>query len=420
MLFRSREFLERLYRAHEAVVADEKAIETIKANPEDYTLLAHCLKSDAVRGLGKDYKSMGEDTLATLQSAVLSIRQVLEDYRDWIEIFFVTDNVPPVASYYPTSMRRCVLTGDTDSTIFTTMSWVGWLNDGVYHGTRADAISAAITFIASQDIIHILARMSANAGVAKKNLRLIAMKNEYYFPVFVPTLVNKHYYASIAVQEGNVYAKLKRERKGVHLKNSNIPRHLVVAANEIMDSIMDTTLAGSKISLVEILKKVAGIERDMTSGILSGSRSYYRNMVIKTKDSYHASLEQSPYYYWLLWQRVFAPKYGDAGEPPVDTISVSTSIATHTQLMQWLASIQDRELAERLQSFLAEHNKKNLKTILVPVSVLSVAGMPAELQQVIDARSIVVRLCRIYYLIMQTLGVNMMNDRATTLVSDYY
>lgn len=415
-----REFLTRLYIAHEGVVADGSAIETIKSNPEDYTLLAHCLKSDAVRGLGKDYKAMSEDTLATLQSAVLSIRQVLDQYRDWIEIFFVTDNVPPVASYYPTSMRRCVLTGDTDSTIFTTMSWVGWLNEGVYHGSRADAISAAITFIASQDIIHILARMSANAGVAKKNLRLIAMKNEYYFPVFVPTLVNKHYYASIAVQEGNVYAKLKRERKGVHLKNSNIPRHLVVAANEIMDSIMDTTLKGDKISLVEILKKVAGIERDMTSGILSGSRSYYRNMVIKTKDSYHASIDQSPYYYWLLWQRVFAPKYGDAGEPPVDTISVSTSIATHTQLMQWLGSIQDRELAERLQSFLAEHNKKNLKTILVPVSTLSVAGMPAELQQVIDARSIVVRLCRIYYLIMQTLGVNMMNDRATTLVSDYY
>ena len=158
----------------------------------------------------------------------------------------------------------------------------------------------------------------------------------------------------------------------------------------------------------------------MTSGILSGDRSYYRNAVIKTKDSYHASLEQSPYYYWLLWQRVFAPKYGDAGDPPVDTISVSTSIATHTQLLQWLGSIQDRELAERLQSFLAEHNKKNLKTILVPVSILSVHGMPEELREVIDARSIVVRLCRIYYLILQTLGVNMMNDRVTTLVSDYY
>lgn len=415
-----REFLERLYLAHESVVASKDAIETIKSNPEDYTLLAHCLKSEAVKGLGKDYKAMSKETLEILETAVLSIKKVLEDYRDWIEIFFVTDNVPPVASYFPTSLRRCVLTGDTDSTIFTTMSWVGWLNEGVYHGTSADAISAAITFIASQDIIHILARMSANAGVAKKNLRLIAMKNEYYFPVFVPTLVNKHYYASIAVQEGNVYAKLKRERKGVHLKNSNIPRHLVVAANEIMDSIMDTVLMGEKVSLIELFTKVADIERDMTRGILSGSRSYYRNMVIKTQDSYHASLEQSPYYYWLLWQRVFAPKYGDAGEPPVDTISVSTSVATHTQLVQWLSSIQDRELADRLQSFLAEHNKKNLKTILVPVSTLSVSGMPVELQQVIDARSIVVRLCRIYYLILQTLGVNLMNDRATTLLSDHY
>lgn len=415
-----RQFLTRAFEAHEAVVADASAIETIRSNPEDYVLLAHCLKSDAVRGLGKDYKAMGEETLATLQSAVLSIRQVLEDYRDWIEIFFVTDNVPPVASYFPTSMRRCVLTGDTDSTIFTAMSWVGWLNDGIYHGTRADAISAAITFIASQDIIHILARMSANAGVAKKNLRLIAMKNEFYFPVFVPTLVNKHYYASISVQEGNVYAKLKRERKGVHLKNSNIPRHLVVAANELMDSIMDTTLAGGQISLIEVFRKIADIERNMSAGILSGDRSYYRNAVIKTKDSYHASIDQSPYYYWLLWQQVFAPKYGDAGEPPVDTISVSTSIATHTQLLQWLSSMADRQLAKRLQLFLAEHNKKNLKTILVPVSILSVHGMPQELQQVIDARSIVVRLCRIYYLILQTLGVNMMNDRVTTLVSDYY
>ena len=403
----------------------EDALSIMKECPDDIAALAHQICSTEMSGRGKNYAKMtetpeGTESLQHVASTVKHIYDVLQLYQDFIKIFFVSDNVPASVSHFPSSIRRSALTSDTDSTIFTVQDWVLWLNNGRWWGERAVAYGSALVFLASQSIIHILARMSINNGIQKEKMYKIAMKNEYYFPVFIPTSVNKHYFASISCQEGNVYDKLEREVKGVHLKNSNSPKFIIKHANDIMNEIMDTVASGQKLSIMHFIHKVADIERGIYKGVLAGEKQYFRSGVIKRADSYSNEPERSPYFHYMLWKEVFSPKYGDIGETPIDVINISTTLSSPMHLEQYLNTLTDQELAGRFRNFLETYGRKNLNTIQVPVSAISMSGLPEEIVPIINARSIVINLCKIFYLILETIGFNVLNKKSTFLVSDRY
>ena len=400
---------------------DSDPMSIIKDTADDILALAHQICSEQMQGKGKDYKAIeGTPELSMLAATCDNIANTLLEYKDFIEAIMVSDNVPASLSYFPNSIRRAALTSDTDSTIFTVQEWVFWLNDNIWHDRKAIAYGATMIFIASQAIIHILARFSANAGISKRNLRRIAMKNEFYFPVFIPTSVNKHYYASISCQEGNVYSKVKREIKGVHLKNSNTPKFIIKAAEDMMNSIMDTVMSGQKLSVMDYILRVADIERQIYNGVLSGDPQFFRSGVIKQPNSYNAEPARSPYFHYMLWNRVFADKYGVIAEPPYDVIQVSTMLDKTTKLKEYLEGLPDKTFANNLAAFLQEHGKTALATIQLPTSVILSKGIPSELHSVINARSIVINLSKIFYLILETLGFSMLNEKHTCLVSDYY
>ena len=400
---------------------DEDPLTAIKDTQDDIQALAHQICSEQMQGKGKDYAAL-KDTqeLTSVAATARNISKTLLEYKDFIEAIMVSDNVPASLSYFPDSIRRAALTSDTDSTIFTVQEWVFWLNNGVWHDRKAIAYGATMIFIASQAIIHILARFSANAGISKRNLRRIAMKNEFYFPVFIPTSVNKHYYASISCQEGNVYSKMKREVKGVHLKNSNSPKFIIDEATKMMNDIMDTIMAGKKISAMDYVVRVANIEKYVYNEVLKGNPEFFRAGVIKQSNSYNAEANRSPYYHYMLWQSVFAPKYGEVQEPPYDVVSVSTTVDKPTLLKQYIESIEDKDFSSRLSTFLASNDKTTLATVLLPTSVMLSSGMPSEIQKIVDARSIVINLSKIFYLVLETLGFNILNKKNSCLVSDYY
>lgn len=419
-----RVFIEALAKKVIAVgdeLTDDEALAIMKEYPEDIAALAHQICSEEMKGKGKNYKEMvGTKELTTVALTTRHIGDVLTEYQDFIRAIMVSDNVPASLSHFPESIRRAALTSDTDSTIFTVQDWVLWLNNGNWYNNRATAYGASMIFIASQAIIHILARMSINNGISKDLMYKIAMKNEFFFPVFIPTAVNKHYFATITCQEGNVYDKPKREVKGVHLKNSNSPRFIIEQANAIMNEIMDTVNAGKKISLMYYIKKVADIERGIYKGIESGEAKFFRVGVIKQPASYNSEPERSPYFHHMLWKEVFAPKYGEVGEPPYDIINVATTLTTTSALLTYLETIEDKELAGRFKNFLELYGRKNLKTLQIPIAAISMSGLPKEILSIVDSRSIVVNLCKIFYLILETLGFNILNKKSTVLVSDYY
>lgn len=406
-------FIRQLATKVSAEVEDPLAL--IKTYPSELAMLTQYICAKEVKGKDTDYSDIKDKAvLDTIASTVKHVGDTLTEYSDFIKFFIVTDNVPASVPHFPSSIRRAALTSDTDSTIFTVQDWTTWLCDGRWWGEDALAISAVMVFFASQSITHILARMSINNGISRKLMYNIAMKNEYFFPVFIPTSVNKHYFASISVREGNVFEEIEREVKGVHLKNSNSPKFIIDEAQEMMENIMDSVMAGEQIILVNYLKRVANIERHIYAKIKAGDKDFFRRGVIKTKASYKNEAEQSPYWHYMLWQEVFAPNYGQCPPPPYSISHISTTLVNKTELAKFIANSKDQETAKRLEVFMLKSRKDKLLTLQLPMDL----AIPFDILEIIDARSVVVNLCKIFYLILETLGYYRLNKNSTTLVSD--
>lgn len=414
----ARVFLSRLSKAVREPC--ENPGEVFKTHREEYRVLATQFFPDEMRGKTMD-KIKGTDVEQYVASTVKNIHQTIMDYANLITAFWVTDNVPASLAFFPDSIRRAALTSDTDSTIFTVQDWVFWQhgpNPGFTPETTATA--ATMIFLAAETITHVLARMSANFGIETERIHQVAMKNEYKFDVFVPTSVGKHYFAYISCQEGNIYKDFVKEIKGVHLKSSNVPSEIMSKAEDMMTEIMDTVISNKKISLYGMLKKVGDIEREVKRSVLAGEPTYFRNAQIKTPESYTKSAEESPYQHYLLWQEVFAPKYGDAPAPPYAGVKVCVDLKSMTSMKNWIASINDRNLADRLERWMLKYGKVGMQAMLLPQENLRLNGMPEEIAMVMDMRKTVIDMTGVFYLIMETLGFYCMNDSLTSLISDRY
>ena len=404
-------------------IFNKPAIEMVHGFPEDVLNHAHLICAKEMKAKGKDYKAMaGSLELDTLVMTAAQITGTLTTYSDFIKFTMVSDNVPASVSYFPDSIRRAALTSDTDSTIFTVQDWVIWNNKGtIAFDEKAVSVASAMIFISSQAIVHVLARMSKNAGVETKRLHQIGMKNEFFFPVFIPTSVSKHYSASMSCQEGNVFDKIKYEIKGVHMKNSNIPKPVMAGQTKMIKDVLDIVQSGKKISALAMLKRVADAEREIIAGLTKGDPTYFKIAEIKTPDSYNAdSVEKTPYLHYLFWKSCLADKYGEYGEPPYAVIKVSTTLTNPSATATWLNNLQDKQIADRIKQFLAKYNRDKITTLQLPMDAVLIHGMPAEFLSIINTRKIVADLCKTYYMVLETLGIPLLNDNRTVLASDYY
>lgn len=399
---------------------DPKA--ALKRAPDDHINLAHQLCLDETKGIGKDYDKMRKpEDLHTLALTVDHIASTITYYADLIDSLWVSSNLPASMAHFPDSIRRSALTSDTDSTIFTVQDWVKWYK-GSYTAFDHEAmgVAASMIFLASSTITHILAIMSANFGIEEARLHQIAMKNEYKFDVFVPTQLGKHYFASISCQEGDVFEEHETEIKGVGLKSSNAPREVVLKAEKMMEGIMADVMKKGQITLGDYLKMTADMERAIIASVRKGETEYLRMGSIKDAATYTGPQESSPYGHHLFWNEVFGPKYMIMPDPPYQTLKVSVNLDTATQFKMWMAGIPDRDLAARLNAFMLRNNKSTLGTFNIPVTALEAYGMPEELMKIIDFRKIVTDICKMFYVILETLGIYTMEKRVQRLVSDYY
>jgi len=435
-----RTFLSRLSRKVEHTDSDPLVI--YKNSREELHHLASQICDSLMKGVGikdafdiqKDeddnpiLNEEGQPILADPERAMVmaatieNIEKTLEDYTLFIKAFWMTRNFPASVSYLPSMVRRVVLISDTDSTIFTVQDWIEWYFGSIYFDEKTLGMCATVVFLASQTITHLLAMMSANFGIGKERIHQVAMKNEYRFDVFVPTTIGKHYYALIGCREGNLYNKYKKEIKGVHLKSSNAPKQIMESAQTLMvDKIMKEIIKGNKISLDKILKEVSDIERHVVSSIKQGSYEYLRLTQIKEDESYTLDANQSPYQHYTLWNEVFGPKYGFVPPPPYVAIKVSTVLDSKKKMQAWLETLEDKPLVTRMQDWLIKNEKKNgIGTFQLPDQILSSQGFPEEIFQALDTRRIVLDATGVFYIILETLGMYMLDKKKTKLFSDYY
>lgn len=418
-----RTFLESLGDVTNDPVDDPLAL--VRTIDEEVLNLSHLLCSNLVKGLGKEYEKMNElGVLNTLVSTCLNIEKTLSEYKEFLAIIFLTKNVPNSLSALPTMYRKAAIISDTDSTIFTTQDWNKWYNNGSYNfNEKAERVGHCLTYLSTASLSHNLAIASANMGMEGKRIRTMQMKSEFYFPVMVPAsgpggAITKHYFASIAAQEGNIREKPDYEIKGVHLKSSSAPKEIINDAQDMMKFILNEVMENRNISITQMLKRVADKERMVIDAIKSGNTSYLRRSKVKTANAYADSNEdKTPYSRHKFWVEVFEPKYGKITPPPYSVVKIPTILDNKKALENWISNIRDSDLAKRLQNWLVNNAKKDLPTLYLSTEFARGRGLPEEMTMIVDYKKIIRDIFSAHYIVLGSLGYYKTID---SVISDYY
>lgn len=400
-------------------VVYEDPISIIYSIDEHIVNLAHLICFKESENRGKDYKEKYDaESLNKIAATSKNIETVLNEYLDFIRCFFSTKIMPASTAYIPHMVRRCVVLSDTDSTMFSVDEYINWYFGKIIFTEESRSVAGVIMFMATQSIAHLLAIFSANVNVERAKLFEIAMKPEFFFPVFAQTSVAKHYFTCSMMQEGNARAEPDMEIKGVHLKSSAAPSEMIKAAHSKMKVLLNKVMSNTKISLLQEIKDLADIERKIEKSILMNEAIYFKRSKIKGPHAYALEAEKSPYARHIFWQTVFAPSYNKVEDPPYSVIKIPTTLINKTCLAAWVESIQDIGLKDRLSKWLIENNKKELPTLYVPVDYVKAYGIPKEIMAVIDIKRIILDLTITNKMILQSLGYYCKLD--TTLIEQGY
>lgn len=399
-----------------------------KSIDDDTKVLATYLNADLTRGESFDSLKEKGDEMALLAVArtALNVQRVLQKYFTFIRVFLTPVQLCPTVANIKGILRRTVLASDTDSTIFTTQDWVTWYTNNPQRTKEGDGIWYTTTYIACQCIIHVLAKLSANMGVVTEELHRLTMKNEYAFPVFTLTSRAKHYYAFMSCREGLVFDKYEMEIKGVALRSSTVPPTVIKAAKALMKEVMHRADENRQFTLEELYIKVWQHEQEIYNSIKKGEHTYLKSAQIQ--ESYanmnkaNPHQEKTNYRHYLMWQEVFAPKYGNVEHPPYTVIKVPLAINNKTDMQDWLNKIDaiDPEFAERLRQYCVNTGRDQIKTLMLPLSILSGIGMPEEVMVMIDIRRLTYEILESFYMILESLGIFQVDSKYVRLISDIY
>lgn len=332
-------------------------------------------------------------------------------YASLITNLFAPKHLPPTVAALKGIQRRVCLAADTDSSIFTTEYWVEWYTGHLKRGEIEDRIWYLTTYMSCQCIAHSLAMLSANVGVERSQLFRLAMKNEYAFPVFALTNLAKHYFSFMSMREGNVYEENELEIKGVELRGSTVPKHILKAAEEMMNNIATHVNEGRKMNAGKLLRFVADHEMETIQSIKRGEYKYLRSAQIKPDSNKMLHHE--------LWQDVFAPKYGISVAPPYPCVKVTSELVNKTKVREWLESMEDQELAKRMAAWMIKYNRKDISTFYLPTQVIKSSGLPIELQEAANVRKLAYQINSGFYRILESCGLNLVDRNYHRLVFDF-
>lgn len=367
---------------------------------------AHNLFSEEIKGIGKDYNKMNETGLARMiYNTCVNIVNYMEQNALFFQAFFMSKIVPINSHRMQYVKRRAVGGSDTDSSMFSSSLASMWLhgNNGV--SKESISVSGAITFLSSNNITHQLSMFSKRMNVDLSDLRRLDMKNEWYWTVFVLTDVAKHYYADAAIQEGNVFSKSDLEAKGVHLKSSSIPPELIGKGMDLMVDFLDDIKNGKEMNLENYIKNIINIENLIADSVTKGETKFLRTVNINPASSYRKEPSKSPYRHHMLWEEVFQKDYGVIAEPPYTSIKIPMKLSNVTELNDWLESLDNKEFAKRMGSWITRNRRKDINNIHLEADFLRSNGFPKELVSVVNTEKIIFDLTKNLRMLIATMGV---------------
>lgn len=376
----------------------------------------------ADRMAGHSLKTMQASDHPDFALVMATARQFLETlqrYEPLIQTLWRTDHLPGSIAMLPTAMRSHVLHSDTDSTLFTVAPWVEWQLGSLKRDARGVGLAAVMVYLNQKTLSHVLACFSTTLGVEPRHRFRLVMKNEYLMESMIMTGRGKHYIGRLLTREGRLLSEPALEIKGSGFKNTKLPALIRTEFPVMVNSVLDDLQQQGQIKIVPYLHQCADLERQIFCALQSGSAEYLVYQRIEDETHYAQPL-QSVYFHRLLWQSVFAPKYGELDDKPYTAVKIPTTAHSITTLKQWTAGLNDTALRQRFEAFLRQHRRVELKVIYLPLDKITTHGLPAEVMAAADLRRIVASAMEPFYLLMESLGYFCRNDRLTRLFSDEF
>jgi len=375
-------------------------------NHKEYLNMLHHIRADVLQGKNPVYGLLDENDVKELYGSLMAAKEAFEKYDDLLTTFLITDLLPINISYIRDMLREVIVLSDTDSTCATYEDWVIWYYGENKFSIEGMAATGVIMTLATTSIDHGIKVFAANMNIPKDRVNLIAMKNEFYWDVFVNTNVSKHYFADFWIKEGNVRVKPKNEIKGVNLIASNVYNYVRDIRLWMMNDIFKQVRNKQPIPIETYLKITLAVESLIIQKVMEGSPSILKMDKIKGEDSYKLDKYKSPYFHYLVWQAVFAKKYDNAPDPMY--IAVKTPVTTNNKrkINEFIEVLkqQDEEMAKGFEVLLKDANKTAIGSLKLPLANLLEKGLPEELTLILDLDKIIFDNCNVLYMVLESIG----------------
>lgn len=373
--------------------------------PEGIDILVKIICSEHIKNDNRSLTDLKGNPLGDLiGSTCANVIQYMKYYKLLFRTFFCTNIMPIDIAYIKEMFRDVIVLSDTDSTCATYERWVEWYTGEPKVNHLGISVTAVIMTITSLVIDHYLKVLSRNINVSKDRMDLLKMKNEFFWPVFTTANKNKHYFASTSIQEGNFYREPELEMKGVHIIASAADGDITGKVHDMIKDINNKLSNNEKLSLNHYCSLVANLEREVIRRIKDGDVSIFKKDKIKDAKSYKQEAELSPYINHILWQTVYAEKYGDAPPPAYTVIKVPTILDTKTKMNVYLENLKDQDISSKLKEFLVKYKKDTLMTLRPPVAIVSDKGLPEEYLEIIDYNRVINDNLNSAYIILESIG----------------
>ncbi len=411
-------YMDNFFRSDVLIDASWNPAELLKV-PEDIRSMAMSLNYDLINRQPElqEVLKVNPDGALKLIAVCKHMMNCIEDWKDIYQTFFRIDVKSPKTMYHPNMIRNVVLLSDTDSVIFTTQPITSWYAPKEHFTKRTDQANAFAVFLITQTLKHVFLKLSTDLGIEGDDRRKIIMKNEFYFPVFVRTSKGKHYVGGIKIQEGRILPNLKLDLKGVSFRGSDIPKTTSDFAKQfIIDTIVKLEQSPT-IDMKDLIGPVSEYEMKVYKSLMLGEKMYLQPRQIKPSAEEYKKPESSAFFFYELWQEVFAEKLGDFILPNKG-LEIPLIYPDVIRDSRWLDELRryDRDVHDKMCGFLRRIDKP-ITRLIVPQTL---ASIPEIFLKIMNAREIVFKNGRPMYLFLQSFGITINDNKFSYLATDFY
>lgn len=385
--------------------------------------LEQALQTSYAKLLGEEVIKKLPDTNPELALKMAKIAYTAQEKIDYIQplidMFLHNQVIIPKAHINKDMLRKAIIVSDTDSIIYTSKDIVTLYLKGTftYSNPYVYSMHAFTTYFLCKSVASLLRMIAVQRGaIGEKNIKMLKMKNEFLYPVFIRTNQSKHYIGYLTVQEGIVLKEPKMDIKGVQYKSSNLPKVTHKFTNKVIDTLVDDINKHTNICAGDYISMVLNYEQQIFKSLREGELTYYTNAPVKVKEEYKTP-DSSLYANYLIWQEVFSEKYGDIFVPSkCYLIPFTKNKYKDPGYLNWLMTNYP-DTYKKWNKYILKNKDKKINRLPIPIACQQI---PEEIIPLVDMRSIVFKNVQPAMLLLKTAGVDLGNPKKLMLLSDYY